>query len=389
VSVANGNVTLVVAAAKGRGDYTWTFLEADEQQTAGVSMLPWEHMVLVKPELLLEWNTAPDYEKTLFGTFHNGNAEEEVANINMAIAAFKAAVRTVTVEEWRMFRKLLLLAKLHGGSRGVDALWKTAAEQGGKYSPPPDFGRAEWSMPKTRFKQIRKFCVYAFASADEIFCAAAWHQKKAGSTAQRTHDMMVQRRRNLQQRRLFMVTPRRLIADERQLGWVPRVDRASGNPHMHYCERKPTDRIGRQATNVADPDHHVELGYEPVDDPEAMRLRKWDSEYGERVSTSLRMMELAGATKDNRGNYFCDSWFTSMALIEAAAVEFPKWSITGVVKHNGAATHTPPLHTHTHPETGPGQRRPPRSGFRTVRVPARPHPPRWFQHVRTDKDSDC
>jgi hypothetical protein len=48
-------------------------------------------------------------------------------------------------------------------------------------------------------------------------------------------------------------------------------------------------------------------------------------------------MEGAGATRDNAGAFFGDSWFMGVNLAKAVEVEFPNWSITGAVKNNSAS----------------------------------------------------
>jgi hypothetical protein len=262
VADADGAATYTVQGTKkGSKAYTWTRLNQVAQDD--VQLLEWQHGTSVlSPDIRLRMKQdKPDFDTLLYGVFHNADVEAEIDRVNHAISLFKARIRHLTADEWVTFRKLLLAAKMHGGSRGVDGFFAEADED--KYSVPPGF---QYYMTKTRFLEIRRFCVYAFATEQERVAAAVAHHRGHHHEV-RSHDMMYWRRANLRARMLYTRASRRLIADERQLGWKPRTTKHGGNPHTHSNSRKPRDRIGREARNIADVDTMVELAYEPVDAP--------------------------------------------------------------------------------------------------------------------------
>ena len=266
-------------------------------------------------------------ETQLFDSYHNGDPAAEVGRINRAIANCKLQTRPkappATEAEWRQFRKMLLLGKMHP-ARGVEGLFATAKRG---VRDPPNFQKY---LPKNRFKHIYRFCAYAFADDESIKMAP---QIESGTTA--TFGMAHHRHVNQQGRKLTVERCQRVIADEKMMKHIPRTTPDGGNPHTTYEERKP-EKIGLLTVNAADPEQWTELAQEERAHPDVQAALEFGDRCQPHVAASLRIMKKAGASKDNDDNFFGDAWFPSVGLVEAVEVEFPGWTVTGMMKNNSA-----------------------------------------------------
>ena len=81
---------------------------------------------------------------------------------------------------------------------------------------------------------------------------------------------------------------------------------------------------------------YVQVCRDPVDPVKDQRSKEWGDTYGTSIAVTLRLLKSAGATKTNKGNRFADGWFVGVPLVEAMEIEFPGWSITGILKNNAA-----------------------------------------------------
>lgn len=251
----------------------------------------------------------------------------KVARMNKAKVIAGSKDKDITVEEFKQFRLMLLAGKLHtaNGVRGTGGLWSNTKRG---HLDPPNFGKY---MSSTRFREIFRWSRFAFASDAEI------NRKDDDQLKDRSFDMVLHRRENLKKRAVVDHSDSgiKMIVDERMMPWIPSQSPKAGAPHCVFEDRKP-DPYGEMTKNGADPDHWIELAAEECDNPVRMRAKEWDATYGATVSTTLRLIKEAGGTKVNKGELHGDGWFTSVKLAQAMAIEFPGWSVTGIVKNNSA-----------------------------------------------------
>ena len=137
---------------------------------------------------------------------------------------------------------------------------------------------------------------------------------------------MAHHRKKTKKARTVSTRTKNLILDERMLLDLPQT--VKENLHQTHEPRKP-DSTGLMTRNGGDVDQNIEVCFEDITKPYEMELLKFGDKYPASVAQTLRLMVAAGATKDNDGTVFGDDYFTSMALIEAMEVEFPKWGYIG------------------------------------------------------------
>ena len=253
----------------------------------------------------------------------------QVGRMNRAMAVNDATCNPITVAEYRQFRLMLLAGNLYS-QNGVEGDGGLFSKTKRGLREPPNFGQY---MAQFRFKELRRWPVFAFASG------AGAERVDDPNVADRTFDMSLHQYRSQQNRQVIMHNGGgiRIIVDERMMPWAPSQTADGGNPHSTLGPRKP-DPFGEMTKGAAGPDQWVEAASEPVDSALLMKHRKWGDRWGTTVATTLRLAEGSGGAKINAGEIFCDGWFTGMQLIEALEIEFPYWSVTGILKNNSAGS---------------------------------------------------
>ena len=192
----------------------------------------------------------------------------------------------------------------------------------------PELGKC---VGKTRFRQFQRHSVHAHATDEEAEAAAC----QPGGLNKRSFDMTHCRRINLHSRKLTADLCQQLILDETRLRWTPRTTSNAGCPQASHEPRKP-DPVATEAKNGADCDQCVQLCQDPVDAVATTREETFSDKCQPHVAVVLRLLHNAGARKENSGNAFGDAHFVGVGCVKAMEVEFPLWSITGIVKNNAA-----------------------------------------------------
>lgn len=276
----------------------------------------------------------PDFDRDdlldfYFKHIHQEDPKAEIQRMHEAAQLHGVGLKPITVAEWRTYRLILLLGALRI-ENGVQHLWEN--KQYG-FVDPPNFGRF---MNKTRFIELQRWSVFAFATDLQIRQVSDRYKNKYNNPFHATSwDMIKYRQDNMRKRTaaLFPTLPTNIIRDEWRMAW--RTSAASGlkgdAPHIVANDHKP-DKIAVEAGNIASVQYAIPVGEELEDDPERMSQLKYSDVYPATVANELRVLEAAGYTGDSRANYHGDSKFGSVALVRALADVFPKIGATAVVK---------------------------------------------------------
>ena len=242
--------------------------------------------------------------------------------MNKAKGVNGGAGKDITMPEWQQFRLMLLAGALFA-ENGVAGLFPNIKVG---LTSPPNFKQY---MPESRFKEMKRWSVFAFASDEEVL------RTDDPRCEHRTFGMHHHRRLNQKDRDL--VIPGfggvKILLDERMMPHVPSETKDGGNPHPTYEPRKP-DPLGMMTKNSACPDMWVELYHEECDAPQKMREKEFDERYKATAGCTLRLVLGSLPDKQTPCAVYGDSWFSSMCLVGALAKEVPNASYTGVVKTN-------------------------------------------------------
>lgn len=300
------------------GSQEWQYVQP--QHWDSLKLLPWFE----------KSKSAVNFERSMeeqWAVFRNSNMEDEIRRIHLAQALLGPdGEKRVEKKEWRQFLLMIQCATLYT-ENGLLELW---CDKPSKLFQAPNFGQF---MGQTRFRRIRFYSQFAFADEAEIRKCAV------DGTKNLSFDMLKYRYTSVESRVLTCEVPKRFVADEWRTRHIPRTDAKAGCPHVSYDDKKP-DPLACEHKDIHDPDQKCDRAHIPVDDPDKMASAAVDAGFGDshgNAAVTLRLMKRAGATADNEGNFFGDTAFVSMDVIQGVLEHFPGWSVTGPIKSNNCS----------------------------------------------------